>query len=71
MQTVSLTPGGTTQVSLHEPAINLKVVDAGVPVSGASVKLTGTGTGCGVLPLTTTGADGFIVDRAQPYGSAA
>jgi Tfp pilus assembly protein PilV len=68
-QPVAVTPGGVTQVALHEPSINLKVVDAGVPVSGATVMLTGTGSGCGALPTTTTGANGFIVDRAQPFGT--
>jgi Tfp pilus assembly protein PilV len=68
-QTVSLAPGAVTQVTLHEPSINLRVLDGAVPAAGATVKLTGTGSGCGAMPSSTTGADGYIVDRAQPYGT--
>jgi hypothetical protein len=32
------------------------------------VKLTGTGSGCGPLPNRTTGADGYVTDRALPWG---
>lgn len=68
-QTVAMTPGVAAQVTLHEPPINLKVVNGASPVANATVKLTGTASGCGAMPSTTTGADGYIVDRAQPLGT--
>lgn len=61
-------PGGTTPVTLREPPVDLLVTRGGRPVQSATVKLTGTGTGCGPLPDRTTGADGYLTDRALPYG---
>ncbi len=61
-------PGATTAVNLFEPPVDLLVTKGGVPVSGAIVKLTGTGSGCGPLPNRTTGADGYVTDRALPWG---
>jgi Tfp pilus assembly protein PilV len=66
---VAVTPGAPAAVTLHLPPIRLRVVDGTLPVAGATVTLTGTGSGCGALPPTTTGPDGFIVDRAQPLGT--
>jgi Tfp pilus assembly protein PilV len=66
---VPVEPGGTSNVTLHEPPMNVRVVDGAAPVQGATVKLTGTGSGCGALPDTTTDADGYILDRAQPLGT--
>jgi hypothetical protein len=61
-------PGGVTTVTLREPPIALFVKRNSLPDVGAIVKLTGTGTGCGALPARTTGTDGFVTDRAFPYG---
>jgi len=61
-------PDGTTAVNLFEPPVDLLVTQGGYPVSGAIVKLTGTGSGCGPLPNRTTGADGYITDHALPWG---
>lgn len=61
-------PGQTTAVSLFEPPVDLLVTQGGNPVQGATVKLTGTGSGCGPLPDRTTGADGYLTDRALPWG---
>jgi Tfp pilus assembly protein PilV len=40
----------------------------GAPESGATVKLTATGTGCSAVTARTTGSDGYLTDRALPYG---
>ncbi|HZV75707.1 MAG TPA: hypothetical protein VFF79_18510 [Conexibacter sp.] len=61
-------PGGITAVTLREPPVDLLVTQGGRPVQGATVKLTGTGSGCGPLPARTTGADGYVTDRALPFG---
>lgn len=61
-------PGGTTAVNLFEPPVDLYVTQGGNPVANAIVKLTGTGSGCGALPSRTTGADGYLTDRALPWG---
>lgn len=61
-------PGGVTAVTLREPPVDLLVTRGGRPVQGATVKLTGTGAGCGALPDRTTGSDGYVTDRALPYG---
>lgn len=61
-------PGATTGVTLREPPVDLLATRGGSPVQGAIVKLTGTGSGCGALPDRTTGADGYMTDRALPYG---
>ena len=67
-QLAQVTPGGVTPVTLREPPIDLQVIRDRLPVAGATVKLTGTGDGCGALPARTTGADGYLTDRAFPYG---
>lgn len=61
-------PGGTISVAVRQPPIDVRVLNGAAPIQGAVVKLTGTGTGCTVLPARTTGADGRITDRAFPYG---
>ena len=68
-QTALVTPGGLANVTLREPPINLTVVNGATPVSGATVKLTGTAAGCGALPARTTGATGLLTDVAFPYGT--
>jgi type II secretory pathway pseudopilin PulG len=67
-QLAQVTPGGTVSVTLREPPVNLLVLRNGAPVGGAVVRLTGTGSGCGALPTRTTAADGYLTDRALPYG---
>jgi hypothetical protein len=62
-------PGGTAAVTLREPPVDLLVTRGGSAVSGATVRLTGTASGCGPLPARTTGADGYLTDRALPYGT--
>jgi hypothetical protein len=62
-------PGATTAVTLREPPVDLLVTRGGRPVQGATVKLTGTASGCGALPDRTTGADGYVTARALPYGT--
>jgi Tfp pilus assembly protein PilV len=64
-------PGRTTPVAVREPPVDLQVVQGGSPVDRAIVKLTGTSSGCGPLPDRVTGPDGFMTDRALPYGSYA
>jgi Tfp pilus assembly protein PilV len=65
---VTVPPGGRGAVTLYEPPVDLRVMQGGSPVPSAIVKLTGTGAGCGALPARTTGADGYLTDRALPYG---
>lgn len=62
-------PGGVTNVTVREPPVDLRVMRGGSPVPNATVKLTGTASGCGPLPNRTTAADGYITDRALPYGT--
>lgn len=65
---VTVPPGGRGAVTLYEPPVDLLVTRGGRPLQGATVRLTGTGSGCGLLPSRTTGADGYMTDRAVPYG---
>jgi Tfp pilus assembly protein PilV len=67
-QFVTVAPGGVTPVTLREPPIDLRVVYNGAPESGATVKLTATGTGCSAVTTRTTGSDGYLTDRAFPFG---
>jgi Tfp pilus assembly protein PilV len=62
-------PGGVASVIVREPPVDLLVTRGGRPLQGATVQLTGTGSGCGALPSRTTGADGYVTDRALPYGT--
>lgn len=62
-------PGATAVVAVREPPINLRVVDGAAPVANATVKLAGTGSGCGALPARATSATGYLVDPAYPYGT--
>jgi prepilin-type N-terminal cleavage/methylation domain-containing protein len=70
-QLAQVNPGGTTQVTVVEPPIDLRVVNNGTPVASANVYLTGTGSGCGALPMqtTTTATSGYLPDRGIPYGT--
>jgi Tfp pilus assembly protein PilV len=68
-QLAQVEPGATAAVTLREPPVDLLVTRGGSAVSGATVKLTGTGAGCGALPDRTTGGDGYLTDRALPYGT--
>jgi len=69
-QLAQVDPGGTAAVTVREPPIDLQVINgAGTPISGASVYFTGTGSGCGALPMRTTDVNGYLPDRAFPYGS--
>ncbi|MGB2711045.1 MAG: carboxypeptidase-like regulatory domain-containing protein [Conexibacter sp.] len=61
-------PGVTASIAVREPPVNLRVMRGATPVQGAVVTLTGTGAGCAALPVRTTGADGYLTDRAFPYG---
>jgi hypothetical protein len=61
-------PGATTAVTLREPPIDLRELRSGQPDPNAIVKLSGTSGGCGALPARTTGIDGYLTDRAFPYG---
>jgi Tfp pilus assembly protein PilV len=62
-------PGATVVVAVREPPVNLRVMNGALPVANATVKLTGTGSGCGALPPRTTAANGYLVDPAYPYGT--
>ncbi|HMJ03791.1 MAG TPA: hypothetical protein VK506_12670, partial [Conexibacter sp.] len=62
-------PGGTTQVPARLPPVDLQVIHDGTPVSGATARLTATGSGCSGTTTRTTGADGYVTDRALPYGT--
>ena len=64
-----MNPGATVVVAVREPPINLRVMNGAQPVQNATVKLTGTGSGCGALPARATGANGYLVDPAYPYGT--
>jgi prepilin-type N-terminal cleavage/methylation domain-containing protein len=69
-QLAQVNPGGTTQVTVREPPIDLRVVRGATPVTDATVYLTGTGSGCGALPARTVDrtSNGYLTDRAFPYG---
>jgi Tfp pilus assembly protein PilV len=67
-QFVTVAPGGVTSVTLREPPIDLRVIYNGAPEAGATVKLTATGSGCSAVTARTTGSDGYLTDRAFPYG---
>ncbi len=62
-------PGATVVVPVREPPINLRVMNGAQPVQNATVKLTGTGSGCGALPGRATDVNGYLVDPAYPYGT--
>lgn len=66
---VQVNPGATVPVAVRLPPINLRVVDGSAPVANASVKLAGTGAGCGALPARSTDANGYLLDVAYPYGT--
>ncbi|HEU4703553.1 MAG TPA: carboxypeptidase-like regulatory domain-containing protein [Conexibacter sp.] len=67
---VAIVPrGARAAVTLFEPPVDLLVTRSGNPVAGAIVKLTGTASGCGALQNRTTGVDGYMTDRALPYGT--
>jgi Tfp pilus assembly protein PilV len=68
-QLALVSPGGTAAVTVREPPVDLLVTRGGRPLQGAIVKLTGTASGCGALPNRTTGSDGYMTDRALPYGT--
>lgn len=68
-QSAVVAPGGRTIVNLRLPPVNLQVVDGARNVNRATVKPTGTGAGCGVLPTRTTDSTGFITERPFPYGT--
>ncbi len=61
--------GGGASVTVFEPPVDLLVTRSGNPVLGATVKLTGTASGCGALPDRTTDRNGYMTDRALPYGT--
>lgn len=68
-QLAQVDPGGTAAVTVLEPPIDLKILNSGAGIQGATVVLTATGSGCsavyrGTTP-DTTGALSFRV----PYGS--
>jgi Tfp pilus assembly protein PilV len=67
-QFVTVAPGGATNVTLREPPIDLRVMLGATPEASATVKLTATGSGCSAITARTTGSDGFLTDRAFPYG---
>lgn len=70
-QMAMVTPGANATVNLRVPPVMLKVVNGSTAIDRAIVKLTGTASGCGVLPQRTTASDGFLslADRALPYGT--
>jgi Tfp pilus assembly protein PilV len=71
-QTATVLPGAIANVNLREPPINLTVINSNntpQAVSGATVKLTGTASGCGALPARTTGSTGLLTDTSFPYGT--
>jgi Tfp pilus assembly protein PilV len=67
-QLAQVNPGATAVAAVREPPINLRVVNGAAPVANAAVKLTGTGSGCGALPVQLTGATGYLPNPAYPYG---
>lgn len=69
VQPALVAPGATTQVAVRQPPVDLLVTRGGNPVSGATVRLTAVARGCNGTVVRTTGADGFLTDRALPYGS--
>jgi Tfp pilus assembly protein PilV len=77
---VAVDPGQTYTVTVRQPALNLTVKRAGVPVSNASVVLTATNGDCAgtkyVLTTDVTGratkpalAPAFIFDPGVPFGT--
>jgi Tfp pilus assembly protein PilV len=67
-QFVTVVPGGLANVTLREPPVDVRVLLGSTPEAGATVKLTATGTGCSAVATRTTGSDGYLTDRALPYG---
>jgi Tfp pilus assembly protein PilV len=67
-QFVTVAPGGATNVTLREPPVDLRVMLGATPEGNATVKLTATGAGCSAVTARTTGSDGYLTDRALPYG---
>lgn len=65
--TAAVPRGGVAAVDVRLASIDVKVVNGRAPVSGATLKLTGSG--CNPLPLRSTGSDGYPADRAVPLGT--
>ena len=64
-------PGATTAVPMRLPPVDLRALHDGRPVSGATARFTATGSGCSAAYARTTGSDGYLTDRALPYGEYA
>jgi Tfp pilus assembly protein PilV len=70
-------PGGAAPVTVRQPPLAVRVLRSGVPVSGAQVVATATGTGCAADKSAdlTTDANGFVThpgtafDPGLPFGS--
>lgn len=66
---VSVTPGTGSQVTLRLPALRVRVMRGGSPVSGARVIARATGAGCTEAWSLTTAGNGFLQAPGLPFGS--
>lgn len=66
---VTTAPGGSYTAAVRLPAINVVVTRAGLPLQGARVVMTPTGTGCTGKTAVTTGSAGTLGDPGVPFGT--
>jgi Tfp pilus assembly protein PilV len=67
----NVTPGGSTSVTVREPALNVTVKKSGVAYANAHVVVTATGAGCTDKFTMTTDSLGGLVKGASPYQAPA
>jgi hypothetical protein len=62
-------PGGTVDVTVHLPAINVVVRNsANAILQNARVRVTASGSGCGTFPFQSTTASGTLPSPGHPFG---
>ena len=62
-------PGGSSSVTVREPAVNLLVTRSGSPLGGAHVIARATGAGCVEARSLTTNAQGALTSPGLPFGT--
>jgi Tfp pilus assembly protein PilV len=67
----NVTPGGSTAVTVREPALNVTVKRNSVAYANAHVIVTATGTGCTDKFTMSTDALGGLVKNASPFQAPA
>jgi hypothetical protein len=63
-------PGGSSAITVREPALNVKVTRSGSALAGAHVIVTATGAGCTDKFTMTTDSAGLIVFTTAPTAPA-